>query len=58
VAWFRVSRGVDWLVEAHPRDVFEFRVLRAFGYGLEDLGWWLIRRWRDDGFLRRWIVWV
>jgi hypothetical protein len=33
MAWFRLGGGVDWLVEAHLRDVFEFLVLRTFGYG-------------------------
>jgi hypothetical protein len=51
MAWLRLGGGVDWLVEAHLRDAFEFWVLCAFSYGWEDLGWWLIRRWWDDGFL-------
>jgi hypothetical protein len=51
VTWFRFDGGVDWLVEAHLRDVFEFCVLCAFGDGWEDLGLCLIRRWWDDGFL-------
>jgi hypothetical protein len=46
------------MVEVHLGDVFECWVLRTFGYGWEDMGWWLIRRWWNDGFLRRWVVWV
>jgi hypothetical protein len=33
MAWLRFGGGVDWLVEAHLGDAFEFWVLRAFGYG-------------------------
>jgi hypothetical protein len=58
VAWLHFSRGVDWLMEAHLRGVFVFWVLHAFSYGWEDLGWWLIKRWWDDRFLWRWVVWV
>jgi hypothetical protein len=58
MAWFFFGGDVDRLVEAHLRDVFEFQVLRTFGYDWEDLDWWLIRRWWEYGFLRWWVVWV
>jgi hypothetical protein len=38
VTWFRFGGGVDWLAEAHLRDVFECQVLHTFGYGGDDLG--------------------
>jgi hypothetical protein len=37
VTWFHFSGGVDWLVEAHLRDVLECQVLRTFDDGGEDL---------------------
>jgi hypothetical protein len=33
MSWFLFDGGVDWLVEAHLRDVFECWILRTFSYG-------------------------